>query len=128
MKLKIFFLSYYRSLLVFLLILFASTIPASEVKKVEFFHIPNFDKLVHLGMYFCFSFVLIFDSLKARPKNSKVKIYLFSALTAIIYGGTLEIVQGTLTTSRSADIFDFLFNSTGVAMAVLIWQFLKKPK
>jgi VanZ family protein len=128
MKIKKLFFSYYRSMLVFLLILFASTIPASEVQKVTFFYIPNFDKLVHLGMYFCFSFVLIFDTSKANAGFSNKKIYLISAITALIYGGSLEIVQGAFTASRSADIFDFLFNAAGVLLAVLLWLIMRKPK
>ena len=128
LRIKKFLFFYYRSLLVFLLILFASTIPANEVQKVTWFTFPNFDKLVHMGMYFCFSFVLIFDILKTKSDFSSAKIYLLSALTALIYGGLLEIVQGTLTKTRSADIFDFLFNAVGILLAVTLWMVLRKPK
>jgi VanZ family protein len=128
MEIKKIFFSYYRSAFVFLLILFASIIPASEVQKVTFFYIPNFDKLVHLGMYFCFSFLLIYDTIKAKLGFSNKKIFLLSAITALIYGGSLEIVQGALTSSRSADIIDFLFNAIGVLLAVVLWLMLRKPK
>jgi VanZ family protein len=128
MRIKSFLFSYYRSLLVFLLILFASTIRADEVQKLTLFTIPNLDKLIHLGMYFCFAFVLIFDILKAKPDFSNIKIYFISAITALIYGGSLEIVQATLTNSRSGDILDFLFNATGVVLAVVLWMILRKPR
>lgn len=128
MSLKKFFLSYYRSLIIFLLILIASTIPASEVQKVSFLNLPNLDKLVHLGMYFSFSFVLIYDTFKSRTNLSTFKIYLISAITGLIYGGLLEIAQTTLTKSRSGDFFDFLFNSIGILMAILLWIVIKKTK
>jgi VanZ family protein len=128
MRIKKFLLSYYRSITIFLLILIASTIPSSEVKKVTWFSIPNFDKIVHLGMYFCFSFVLIFDISKHKPDFSKLKIYSISVLVALSYGGLLEIIQGTLTKSRSADIFDFLFNIAGALIGVAVWKLIKKFK
>jgi hypothetical protein len=128
MKIKKFLKYYYRSIFIFLLIFFASIIPASEVKKVTFFNIPNFDKLVHLGMYFMFSFVLIFDLIKAKQGYSYRKIYFFTAITALIYGGSLEIVQATLTRSRTGDLFDFFFNSAGVMLAIALWLVLRKPK
>jgi VanZ family protein len=128
MTIKTFLFSYYKSLIVFLLILIASVIPASEVQKVSWISIPNFDKLIHLGMYFSFTFILIFDSFRARADYSLRKIYVLSALTALIYGGLLEIIQGTLTKSRSADIFDFLFNTLGAVLAVVIWMIFKRSK
>jgi len=128
MKIKNNLFFYYRSFLVFLLIFIVSTIPAKEIQKVPFFLFPNFDKLVHLGMYFCFYFVLIFDIFKAKPGFSNVKIYFLAALIALIYGGVLEIVQYTLTKTRSGDIFDFLFNAAGVLLAAIVWIIIRKPK
>jgi VanZ family protein len=128
MALKSFLFSYYKSFIIFLLILIASLIPASEVQKVSWISIPNFDKLIHLGMYFCFTSVLIFDTFRARVDFSVLKIYVISALTALIYGGLLEIIQGALTKSRSADIFDFLCNTTGALLAVALWMIFKRSK
>lgn len=128
MKIKKFLFFYYRSIIVFVLILILSTIPASEVKKVAWITIPNFDKLVHLGMYFCFNFTLIYDISKAKLNFSNFKIYTLSAIIALSYGGFLEIIQGTLTNSRSADIVDFLFNIIGVFVAILVWLAIKRTK
>lgn len=128
MKIINFLFFYYKSLVVFLLIFIASIISADKVQKVSWFQFPNFDKLIHLGMYFSFSFVLILDLFKAKPEFSTSKIYFISALIALIYGGLLEILQETFTKTRSADIFDFLFNVIGVILAVGLWVVLKKPK
>jgi len=123
-----FLISFYRSLILLLLIFFASTIPAEEVPQVTWLFIPYFDKLIHLGMYFSFSFVLIFDLFKAKPAYSYSKIYLISALIAIIYGASLEIFQAILTQSRSGDMLDLAFNSLGVLFALLLWIVIKKSK
>jgi VanZ family protein len=128
MGIKKFVSFYYRSLIVFLLIFIASTISGKEVQKVNWILIPNFDKLVHLGMYFCFSFVLIYDLFKAKPDFSSLKIFLISVLSALAYGGFLEVLQGTLTKTRTADILDFLFDTIGGVLAVVFWKVFKKPK
>ncbi len=125
---KNFLFSYYRSLLVFLIIFFASTIPAEEVQKVTWFTIPNLDKMIHLGMYFLFSSVLIFEMLKVKTSYSFQRILIVSGLIALIYGTLLEIIQITLTSSRSGEIFDMVFNAVGVLLAIVLWIFLRKPK
>jgi len=128
MKIKKFVISYYKSLLVFLLILFASIIPADEVTDVSWLSFPNLDKLIHLGMYFTFTLVLIFDISKSKPSYSNQKIYLFSGFLAFFYGGILEFGQFAFTDSRSGDFFDFLFNTAGALLAILLWLILKKTK
>jgi VanZ family protein len=128
MGFKKFVFSYYRSLVIFLLIFIASIISGNEVEKVNWIFIPNFDKLVHLGMYFCFSFVLIYDLFKARTDFSYLKIFLISALSAPFYGGLLEVVQGLLTKTRTADFIDLLFDTIGSVLAVAFWMVFKKPK
>lgn len=128
MKIKLFLSTYFRSIVIFILILLASTIPASEVQKVSWISIPNFDKIIHLGMYFCFTMVLILDISKAKFNFSQIKISLLSAFIALSYGGILEIVQGSLTKSRSADIFDFIFNVSGTLLAMLLWFVIREYK
>ena len=53
---------------------------------------------------------------------------MIAALFAIVYGGSLELIQANLLKSRSGDIIDFLFNTAGVVLAALLWMILKKPK
>jgi len=128
MKIKYFFISYYKSLVIFLMILYASIVPSPEIEKVKWLNITNIDKPVHFLMYFTFSFILIYDLLRSRPTFSNMKIYLISFLTAIFYGGILEILQSVATNSRSGDIFDFLFDTSGALLAILLWMILKKIK
>lgn len=128
MKLINFLISYYKSLVIFLMILYASIVPSPEIEKVKWLNIPNIDKPVHFIMYFTFAFILIYDLLKSKPYFSNVKIYFISFLTAVFYGGVLEILQSIATKSRSGDIFDFLFDTSGALLAILLWWLLKKFK
>jgi VanZ family protein len=128
MKITNFFYSYYKSLILFLLILIASVLPTKEIEHTGWITMPNFDKFVHFAMYFIFTAILIYDVLKSSSEITRLKSYLFSISVAIIYGGSIEIIQGSLTQTRVADIFDFLFNSIGAVMALVFWLFLKRPK
>ncbi len=128
MPLLIFLHNYYRSMAILVLILIASTLPSNEVEKITWFDVPNFDKLVHLGMYFSLTFVLIFDMIRAKPEVAYARIILLAAILAVFYGGSLEILQATLTNSRSGDFADLAFNAVGVLLAVLVWGALKKFK
>ncbi len=51
--------STYKAIIWAIIIMVACTIPGNEVKKASFIHIPNFDKIVHLGFYFILSILII---------------------------------------------------------------------
>ena len=128
MKIKKILLSYYKSIIVFLLIFIASVIPGDKVQKVNWFNLNNVDKLFHLGMYFCLSFVLILDLIKSMSGFSLAKIFGYTALITVSYGGFLEIFQSVLTNSRSGDLMDLVFNIAGTILAVIIWVLIRKIK
>ncbi len=50
-----------------------------------------------------------------------------SCILAFIYGIIIEILQGELTTSRSADFNDVLANSIGIVIGILL-VFLAKTQ
>ena len=91
------------------IIVMASLINLEHAPQV---HISNLDKIVHLLMYFVFTILWIL-ALKQR------KIYYIVAV-AIVLGGLLEIVQGVMHQHRSADWLDFLANTIGVFLALLL--------
>lgn len=77
--------------------------------------IPNKDKIVHFIMYFIF---VILWALYRNTKEYKSKTGLIIALIAISYGGLIEIFQELFTSTRCADFFDFLANSTGALLGM----------
>ena len=82
--------------------------------------IPYADKIVHFGFYFSYTtlFVLSFGK-ETRWIQPIKKVYLWALVTALLLGATMEILQGLLTTTRSADSIDMLFNAFGTIVALL---------
>lgn len=128
MKSLKFLFSYYKSLIVFLIIFVLSTLPSKEVHSVSWFSFENSDKVAHACMYFLLTFILIRDSRKSGLDLPILKIFLYSAAFAFLYGLAIEIIQGVFTDSRSADVFDQLFNTVGIGFAILFYLLFKKAK
>ena len=106
-----------------LIVLILSALSGEKVSQLPLVNIPNMDKVVHFGMYFMFTFLMMWDF--ARYKNGIYtwkQIIFFSLLSAIIYGGLMELLQSIPTLHRSTDIKDFLANSTGAMVAVLLFK------
>jgi len=84
-----------------IIILVLSFIKLPEATGPEL--IPYADKLVHFFLYFVLAFLLV------REGAGK----LVTVIILILLGGGVEILQGILTTYRSADFFDFLSDLAG---------------
>jgi VanZ family protein len=110
------------SIMVALLLLFLSLINSEKFDKVKLAGIPNIDKLVHFGMYFLLTTVIIIE----HRKNIKNHISLFLlALIPLAYGVMMEILQLTLTANRSGDFYDALADGAGVLASVILWMLFK---
>jgi VanZ family protein len=97
-----------------------SLLPSSEMSGIAWFHIPFFDKIVHLGMYFVLAILFIFAMENSRAKLD-FQLALFVFLIGIAYGGLLEILQYLMHEGRSADWFDFLADALGSLTGILIY-------
>ena len=95
----------YLTLLLALLILFLSLKPASEVDT----KLLVSDKVLHLFAY-CIM-VLPVSLEKIFPHFS---VFLFS----LAYGGCIELIQPF--TGREADIMDFLANTAGIILGIIV--------
>ncbi|RXG29431.1 VanZ family protein [Leeuwenhoekiella palythoae] len=86
------------------------------------------DKIVHLLAYTFFVglWFLFFYCLKQK-KDNFLPALIKSCILAFIYGIIIEILQGELTTSRSADFNDVLANSIGIVIGILL-VFLAKTQ
>lgn len=78
--------------------------------------IPYLDKVAHFSFYFGYTALFI---LAFRNK-------LWAVITALFLGATMEILQGLLTTTRSADYIDMLFNTFGTVVALLFMRKYEK--
>jgi len=110
------------SILVALLLLYLSLANAETFRKVQINSIPNFDKLVHFGMYFVLMSVIILE----HRKNLSNPLNLFLlALIPLSYGILMEILQLTLTTTRTGDVYDALADAAGVLASALLWLIIR---
>jgi VanZ family protein len=91
--------------------------------QVPFLNIPHLDKIVHFLMYFGLMSVIIFEHRKSI--NGSTQLILI-ALIPFTYGILIEILQLTITTSRSGNFYDVLANSTGIIISVIIWLLIGK--
>lgn len=88
--------------------------------------ISNLDKLLHAGAYFGLTALWIFWVLFKRSSKTKItslkklwKTVAGISITAVFYGVLIEVLQGTLTSYRTPDVWDILANSTGSVLALV---------
>ncbi len=86
-------------------------------------HIKSSDKYLHTIAYFTLSTIWLF-ALRNKLNNKLVKIVLIFSLA--IYGIILELLQGEITSYRTADLYDEFANVTGILLAVLVFDKLLK--
>jgi|WetSurMetagenome_2_1015567.scaffolds.fasta_scaffold124039_1 VanZ family protein len=115
------------SILTSLIILYLSLANSDTFDQMPLINIPNFDKIVHFGMYFTLMSAILFENRKVLKTN---KYILLSSLIPVSYGILMEILQGTITTTRSASIYDILFNTAGslTSCLIFIWITTRKEK
>ena len=110
------------SLLVALIIMYLSLTSSHTFDNVPLINIPNFDKVIHFGMYFGLMLVIILE----HRKNIKNAQYLFLAgLIPLFYGILMEILQATLTVTRTGSIYDALANGAGILASILLCLCIK---
>jgi VanZ family protein len=99
-------------------ILVLCMMPGRHIPHVR---IPNFDKVVHFSLYLIFAILTYWgwqkqNYLIALHAQTTIKVIVLLSL----YGYTIELMQGWLTTDRSYDIYDALANVCGAIVGALI--------
>ncbi len=109
-----------------LLILILCGIPGRDIPHISFLELLSFDKFVHAGIFFVLVLLtirgfLLQTTIEYLQKNAKS----IAAVICIVYGGSLEVMQGTLFQERSADVFDFIANSFGVVVGLMMYTIIE---
>ncbi|MEO6902323.1 MAG: VanZ family protein [Bacteroidia bacterium] len=110
-----------------LIILVLCGTPGRDIPHISFLELLSFDKFVHAGIFFILILLTIrgflvqtqFINLKRRAKPN-------AFIICVLYGGSLEIMQGLVFIERSADIYDFFANTTGCVMGLLLYKKAEK--
>ena len=102
-----------------------SIIERDNIPLVPIF--PMQDKLAHLIAYFLLAICWGSYWLRRRNLGFWRPFVPFMLLGALIYGTIIEVLQGVLTHSRTADIYDILANCLGmfIGSAVIFYLFDK---
>ena len=88
----------------------------NDFPKVE---IDYSDKIFHCLTYLVLN-LLWFNTFLFYFNIIKSKALWYAAGFSFVFGIVIEVLQGTLTVNRSADIYDVFANSFGVLLAVII--------
>ncbi len=98
---------------------------------VSFWDWLSTDKIVHLLLFAVFAFVslwgyrhLFFNINYPHRK----KLFLIISLISILYGGLTELLQKYLFINRYGSIYDFIADSIGCFIGILLFYFLVQKK
>lgn len=119
------FLHYPVSLLILCAILYLSLFRPSGDDSLKLF--AGIDKVAHFAMYAVLSAAMWLEHYCFYARIRYVRILIMSFLIPVLFSGAMEIMQSELTTYRSADILDFLFNVAGVVFANIVCFFVLRP-
>lgn len=121
-----FFRQYGLSIVVALFIMNMCMMPSSSVPSISLGGlVPDFlrpladfvkahlDKFAHFTFFLMLSVALGHDLWVQRVDFSTKKMKLWAIVVPILYGGLIEVMQATLTTTRSGDVVDLCFDAIG---------------
>ncbi len=97
--------------------------PGKIIPRISWLELLSFDKFVHAGMFFVEQ-VLFMRALSYL--NKKIVVGILVLLFCILYGGSLELMQFYVFSSRSGDVLDFIANSTGALFGFLLFSKINK--
>jgi len=98
------------------------SIPGKDIPTQDWMQIISLDKLVHAGI---FAVLMLFvlhgygSSDLIKPLSQTSLLLLFSV---IVYGGVTELYQHYFLPDRFADVYDFIANSFGAIIGLLIYH------
>jgi VanZ family protein len=113
------------SILIALIIMYLSLANAQTFDKAPFIDIPDIDKAVHFCMYFGLMLVIILENKNSIKSNGHLFLL---GLIPLSFGILMEILQATLTVTRSGSFFDALANGAGILVSILLWLWIKPTK
>ena len=96
------------------------TMPQSRLPQIKIQHL---DKVAHFGCFFVQS-VLLSLLLRYKTKCSYLFIILLSTLIALVYGGSIEVLQSKFF-NRTGDIYDLIADVLGGLTGALIYPAIR---
>ena len=95
--------------------------PGRDLPKAPF---DEFDKLLHLVIYAMLSGLILLGFLK-NQKTTTLYCWI-SIVFAAAYGGIVELLQQYIFINRYGDWYDFLANTLGAILGIVIMKIVRK--
>jgi VanZ family protein len=97
--------------------------PGKAIPKISWLELLSFDKFVHASIFFVEQVLFM----RALSYLNKKNLYgIMALLFCMAYGGSLELMQYYIFSSRSGDVLDFIANSTGALTGFLLFSKINK--
>lgn len=107
---------YLPTILVCTLVLILSVINTGVLPKTD---VPSADKIVHTIMYFGITLILMLNQTRYLREVISHKQMWFAFLFSVSFGTLMEVIQHFLPW-RSGSIYDFIANTIGVIIAIVV--------
>ena len=105
-----------------LLILALCGVPRNAVPETTLIGV---DKVVHCGLYALFGLILIVGFSKQQQyKTLRERAVGIAIGVGVFYGILIEVLQGTVFTTRSLELLDMLANTTGAFIGVALFYLI----
>lgn len=111
------------NILWFLIIFILCALPGDDIPDPHL-DIPHLDKVVHFGMFFIFSLLLVYP-LERNTSLPLMLIFSIAVGVAFVYGGLLEILQYYFF-NRSGDVWDLFADVLGGIGGCLCYPTIKR--
>ena len=99
------------------------SMPGKAIPRISWLELLSFDKFVHAGI---FSTEQILFMRALSYLNKKTFYGILALLFCVLYGGSLELMQFYVFSSRSGDVFDFIANSSGALLGFFFFSKINK--
>ena len=96
-----------------------TTVCLIKINKLPDVGVSFADKIFHFLAYTVLAllwYITFINTFKFEKKRALINVTIIS----IMFGIIIEVLQGTITASRSADIYDVIANTIGVLLMVAI--------
>ena len=111
---NIFLRTYWKSILLCFIIFVLSSVTFKSIPAAARFQYS--DKLIHALMYVALGVVAFFEYTRDTTFKVKYKHWLkFVFISLVLFGGVIEILQGTLLKPRTAELADWIADIIGLS-------------
>lgn len=118
---------YWKTILFCILIFVLSSVTFKSLPDAAKFQ--NSDKLTHAIMYVVLGFIVFFEFQKDTFFKAKYKYWLAGIfLFLVIFGGLIEIAQGTFFKPRTSEFADWIADIVGLTVGYAIGKLTVKTK